>query len=547
MVKVKIDYNPYLMACKVEFNGKEPHINSLVEKYDKTPLQIWMNQIPHILYDEMNGYDFDLEFVGPDLEYEDIVDSFRKAKVSADDVRCSHIKTMEKRGDKMAGITALNEWMDNNRNERFDFDTFKIENQDVFDNSFSLVIIGDIKLGDFSFDNTNVSIEVIPNVKELDNTELKDTPIIIEAERMTVQELQTLLFTILEENSDVIAEQFFIFVRSKHKMEMYRRLLEDIDFSKTCIINSISDTTLRRYFEYYPVSDYIREYLSAIRKEVNSLKSELSKEKDEADKANSEVMSNIMMIEDHISTIKDSIVELDNINKTSITVDWESTKSVMMDMLTSWKIKKTKITSYEEAIKLAGQFEEEIKHQWTKFIETVSQNTSWYINSTTDNCIEIYDKAKEVHTPKDHINSEFESYISSFDGIALDLLKIKEEHYEKPKEGLFNAFHKVINATSDNKEEVLVTTYSCQQWRECAVSIVTPVIDRVIEERNKEIQEHSNKVSLEYSEKLIKLLDERIEDKNRFSVQLSSDIQELQKDVDWLNSFSERLESIERS
>lgn len=37
MVKVKMDYNPYLMETKVKFNNKEPRINSLIEKVLSVP------------------------------------------------------------------------------------------------------------------------------------------------------------------------------------------------------------------------------------------------------------------------------------------------------------------------------------------------------------------------------------------------------------------------------------------------------------------------------------------------------------------------------
>ena len=33
MVKVELQYNPYLFETFVKFNGEEPMINSLVEKY----------------------------------------------------------------------------------------------------------------------------------------------------------------------------------------------------------------------------------------------------------------------------------------------------------------------------------------------------------------------------------------------------------------------------------------------------------------------------------------------------------------------------------
>ena len=72
MVKAELSYNPYLLETKITFNGQEPRINSLVEKYQQETLQNWVRRIPSIFYDEMNGYDFELEFSGTKLEYEDL-------------------------------------------------------------------------------------------------------------------------------------------------------------------------------------------------------------------------------------------------------------------------------------------------------------------------------------------------------------------------------------------------------------------------------------------------------------------------------------------
>ena len=167
MVRVSIDYNPYIMDFKAQFNGKDPRINSLVEKYENIPLQEWIEDVPEILYNEMNGYDFDLEYSGPKLDYDDLVATLRKAKVSENDVRCFQKKELERRKDKLKEIIELTDWLKEHRNDRFDFDTFKIENQDKLDNNQSIIIIGDTLLGDFAFENTNISIELIGNVDEL--------------------------------------------------------------------------------------------------------------------------------------------------------------------------------------------------------------------------------------------------------------------------------------------------------------------------------------------------------------------------------------------
>lgn len=547
MVKVNLEYNPYVMELKARFNGKEPRINSLIEKYEKIPLQMWMKDIPRILYDEMNGYDFDLEFIGPKLEYEDLISTFRKAGISSDTVRCVHTKSLESRNQKLIGIIALNNWLEMNTNARFDFDSFKIENQDIFDNSHSIILIGNTNIGDFEFNNISVSIENILDIQELDNTELKNIPIIIDAEIMSVKDLQNVLTYIDQNNSDVTHKQFFIFVRTKTKLELFKRLIEDIGFGESHVIVDLKNNYLRKYFEYYPVSDYIRDYISVIRKRVNELKEKLDVEKEESEKVNGEVMSQITMIEEHISVIKESISSLDEINKTILINEWDFAINELIEKITSWKIKKTKITNDEEANKLAEQFEDEIKLLWTKFIQLISSTTVEKKNNILKICTDIYDTANKSQTPINFCETKFDSRIKLLDGIRYQLLLIKESSYEKPKDGLINSFLKEIADITDNKQAVMVTTYPCQKWREYVVEYLTPIMMNIIENRNDEIQEFCGEISNYYIDNLSKLLEEREEDKNNFSKRLSSDIQILQKDCDWLNEFIDKLEMLERS
>ena len=62
MMKAELNYNPYLLETSVKFNGQAPRINSLVEKFQNSSLQKWVHRIPDIFYDEMNGFDFELDF-----------------------------------------------------------------------------------------------------------------------------------------------------------------------------------------------------------------------------------------------------------------------------------------------------------------------------------------------------------------------------------------------------------------------------------------------------------------------------------------------------
>ncbi|MCF0105742.1 MAG: hypothetical protein HUJ53_03170, partial [Holdemanella sp.] len=107
MPKTELEYNPYLNETIVRFNGKEPKINSLVEKYDKEIFQKWIQFIPDIFHDEMNGYDFDLEFTGTELDFNELKQAFKKSKVTEEMVRLIHMKPLENRYQKLERISQL--------------------------------------------------------------------------------------------------------------------------------------------------------------------------------------------------------------------------------------------------------------------------------------------------------------------------------------------------------------------------------------------------------------------------------------------------------
>nr|MCR5237045.1 hypothetical protein [Lachnospiraceae bacterium] len=325
MVKVKMDYNPYLMETKVKFNNKEPRINSLIEKYYQYPIQMWVEHIPRILYDEMNGYDFDLEFSGTELDYNELVSAFNDAGITSDEVRCIHERIMEGRVDKLREINELNQWLEDNRNERLDFDAYISENNEIFDNSYSLIIIGDTSLGDFSFDYTSVSEEVISDLNEIDNTELIDTPIIFEAESISISDLQSGITSLVEKN-DVREEQIFFYIKSRDNAEKYRRMIMDLGIKDPQVILSLEEDNLVKYFELYPVSDYIRKYVLSIREKFEEIEIGLKQEKEASDKANSEVIEQLSDIENRITTIKESIQDLKDLESSNIETDWETTK-----------------------------------------------------------------------------------------------------------------------------------------------------------------------------------------------------------------------------
>ena len=540
-IKVSIDYNPYLMEYYVLFNGKEPRINSAVEKYNMYPLQMWVNEVPRILYDEMNGYDFDLEFTGPEMDYRDLEKAFTDAGVTEEDVQCIHKKKLEPRTEKLRDIYELISWLEENPNKRLDYETFKMESPEAFENDYPIIIVGEKCPGDFVFENANVSIEVISDIKELNNITLKNTPIIFETGKLYGRSARDLLLKVIR-NEDVMEEQHFFYVSPNENVDMAYRLIQDLGIKKPIVIKDMLDYRLGKFFEYYPISEHIRSFLKTMRTKIEDVKDCLNEEKEESDKINGAIIEDIAKIEEHINVVKESIAKLNDIANTNISVNWGNENDTLLQKISSWKSRKTQITNDDEAIRLSEQYEEEIKYHWNSYIENIKNITLENKEALLLECSEAYYQAIGVRDNQEVYANEQDSETYVFDDIKNELIKIKDERYEKPKEGLLNA----ILGNTEPKEEVLVTTYPCQRWREYVTDMIIPLMNKKTGERDSELDDYCKTVVDKYVGKLTFLLKNRIKEKEEISEQLSEDIQLLQKDIDWLNEFSDRLESIER-
>jgi hypothetical protein len=132
-VNAKLRHNPYLLETGVEFNEREPKINSLVEKYRTEKLQGWISKLPDIFYNEMNGWDFDLDFSGTKIDFEFLQAAFDAARVSRDSVCLFHKNELECVERKSAEIADLLTWLEKNPNRKFAFADFRQTNAPLFD------------------------------------------------------------------------------------------------------------------------------------------------------------------------------------------------------------------------------------------------------------------------------------------------------------------------------------------------------------------------------------------------------------------------------
>ncbi len=81
MTQVFVKYNPYRLETVIKVNGNEIETDSTLYKLVKGKrLQEWVGKFPEMLKNELNSCDFDIEFYGMDLDWDDFEDSFNNAK-----------------------------------------------------------------------------------------------------------------------------------------------------------------------------------------------------------------------------------------------------------------------------------------------------------------------------------------------------------------------------------------------------------------------------------------------------------------------------------
>ncbi len=81
LAQVFVKYNPYRLQTLIEVNGKEIESDSSLQKYVKGKrLQEWVGNFPQELRNEFNTLDFNVEFYGMELDWDDFEFAFRQAQ-----------------------------------------------------------------------------------------------------------------------------------------------------------------------------------------------------------------------------------------------------------------------------------------------------------------------------------------------------------------------------------------------------------------------------------------------------------------------------------
>ena len=171
MKKVFIKYNPYKLETEITVDKKRLAQNSkLGEKADGSRLQAWVEELPSILAEEYNDNDFEIEFHGTLLDYEDIQDAFSGAQNDKLTFNVKERIPSKETSDKEALIEDVFEEIRKGPFEGF-FDGFRDEGViDAFNNAkskdFKVCVVATMSAGKSTLINAMLGQKLMPSKQE---------------------------------------------------------------------------------------------------------------------------------------------------------------------------------------------------------------------------------------------------------------------------------------------------------------------------------------------------------------------------------------------
>ena len=315
MVKAELSYNPYLQETQIRFNGQSPRINSHVEKYLDKKLQTWIHKLPYIFRDEMNGYDFELEFTGTRLDYEELKKSFSNAGVSDAQVHIFHKNELDERDVKLEKIDQLLNWLDETSNRRYSIKTVRSENYDLLDADYEYIILHGRVTDSSTFDALHISIENVDHIEELNDTNLHNIPILYVIDKDSVSLMKKDLRA-LQKRADISYDQIFFRISPSLSEEKIVREISDLGIPDPQVVQSADDPAVIKYFELFPFTDYIRDTVKLFKGQIISLREELTAEINETKSENQEQYQQIDQLDTENACLKESLDKFINPDRT---------------------------------------------------------------------------------------------------------------------------------------------------------------------------------------------------------------------------------------
>ncbi|MEH6938327.1 hypothetical protein V7056_10760 [Bacillus sp. JJ664] len=556
MVKAELSYNPYLLETKVKFNGQEPKINSLVEKYQEGKLQAWITEIPAVFYNEMNGYNFDLDFSGTKADFEELEQVFVDSGVSIKpetkarggttpaDVRIFFKNELEDSRTKSKEIDDLLTWLNTTSNRKFDNASFRFENSELFDEPFSYLLIQAPNIDTAVFDDLDLTLENANTVNELPK-DLTNTPILFYIDEKTRAEFLNFL-EVVQSRHDVNKKQLFFFIHPDLNKTQIERIIQDKGIARHQIVSAVNDKMVSNFLDNYPIADYVVKSIKVFRKEFDSLSKILEVENEESRIQNADVHKQIDSLEESIQKLKDVNERFIRRDILEISSTLTEAKITLYDKIQNWRKKKNKYNNDLEATNAAREYSADLSTHFETFITEVNAIFKSEKDEIFRSFSALYCFADAYDGFKSSVKNVFDFSRYYINDLTKEFLSYREQRMVEQTEDLFGLAKKLFDKRVEPRPLVPEITYSISKWRDKASEITIPKAEEIIDAVSDALKTFYDDVSKDYHEHLEKLIIEKTSQKEETLDRLSDDERKLQKDNDWLVNFDDQLKIIER-
>jgi len=213
MAKVYVKYNPYRLETSIEVNGHEVTTDSTLYKVVKGKrLQEWIGDFPQMLVDGYNTVEFDVEFYGTPLDWDDLEDVFNHAKEKGI-IKKLKLKFIEGKSDEAINDKIVSVFTDLQEGPLDDFRDPKLTRAfaNINNTVFPINVIATMSSGKSTLINSLLGKRLMPSKNEactatiteiLDNDCEKFEAVVYDDDNVVLREVPELTYEVMDELND---------------------------------------------------------------------------------------------------------------------------------------------------------------------------------------------------------------------------------------------------------------------------------------------------------------------------------------------------------
>lgn len=543
MDKVILEYNPYTKEkTTVIFNDREPRINSQVEKYQNGKLQDWLSEIPRIFYDEMNGYDFEVEYSGTIMDFEQLEKAFLDAGVTEEQVKLFHKSELESREQKIKDIDELLKWMAKPNSGVFDFDSFKESHEELLNEEYNIITINGSDLPNDFKAEYRIAVEDIDKLEDLEDVSpLENTPIVIRVTKDLLPKLQSIVDD-LEKREDIDEDQVFFMIDKMLDPEMVKRIIRDHGISRLQIVDSLKDEVIKDYYYAYPVTDHIAKMIEVLSEKAEEVRKIVDGETAKVEKTSGETHDKIDRIDEKLMRLREALRELENRTNVSVPHGCIEARENLYNEIESWKKNKVKIPE-ESAEENALVYNNLLSKYYHEFLVATQKSIYSEEKKIQERFGRIYEKTGYVDF-RPTLEMKRKTSVPRFPSLKNQFLKLKSERFVPQKPDLKD---RIFGDSKDIRPHILETTYYCKEWRDLAVNTLIPLAKDVIKQMHKDMINELDQIAEEYIDRLRVLIKENESKKEAEARNLSKTEYDLQNNKTWVDTLQDEINKLKRN